>query len=66
MDEALLEGHLGVTKELVSFLGPDKKYEVGADPNNSKGNLIKVISLVYTMWFYYFYMYHLIYIEHIH
>lgn len=41
VDEALLEGHLGVTRELVSFLGPDKKYEVGADPNVTKGNLIK-------------------------
>ncbi|KAG8178428.1 hypothetical protein JTE90_019137 [Oedothorax gibbosus] len=41
VDEALLEGHLGVTRELVSFLGPDKKYEVGADPNNQRGNLIK-------------------------
>lgn len=43
MDEALLEGHLGVTRELVSFLGPDKKYEVGADPNAQRGNLIKVM-----------------------
>ncbi|XP_071033260.1 ubiquitin carboxyl-terminal hydrolase 9X isoform X5 [Parasteatoda tepidariorum] len=41
VDEALLEGHLGVTRELVSFLGPDQKYEVGADPNSPRGNLIK-------------------------
>ncbi|CAL1289008.1 unnamed protein product [Larinioides sclopetarius] len=41
VDEALLEGHLGVTRELVSFLGPDKKFEVGADPNAQRGNLIK-------------------------
>ncbi|XP_035221479.1 probable ubiquitin carboxyl-terminal hydrolase FAF-X isoform X2 [Stegodyphus dumicola] len=41
VDEALLEGHLGVTRELVSFLGPDRKYEVGADPGVQRGNLIK-------------------------
>lgn len=41
VDEALLEGHLGVTRELVSFLGPEKKYEIGADQCNKRGNLIK-------------------------
>ncbi|XP_076067071.1 ubiquitin carboxyl-terminal hydrolase-like faf isoform X3 [Oratosquilla oratoria] len=34
-DDTLLEGHLSVTRELVAFLPPEKKYELGADP--SKG-----------------------------
>ncbi|UYV75295.1 USP9X [Cordylochernes scorpioides] len=41
VDEALLEGHLGITKELVAFLGPEKKCQIGAEP----GNLIKGIKL---------------------
>lgn len=40
VEEALLEGHLGITRELVSFLGPDKKYEIGCHPD--KDDLIKV------------------------
>ncbi|XP_066599991.1 ubiquitin carboxyl-terminal hydrolase 9X [Prorops nasuta] len=40
VDEALLEGHLNLTKELVSFLPSNEKYELGSDEN--KGiNLIK-------------------------
>ncbi|XP_047471205.1 probable ubiquitin carboxyl-terminal hydrolase FAF-X isoform X2 [Penaeus chinensis] len=35
VDETLLEGHLCVTRELVAFLPPEKKYEIGGDP--SKG-----------------------------
>ncbi|XP_076335071.1 ubiquitin carboxyl-terminal hydrolase 9X-like isoform X2 [Tachypleus tridentatus] len=41
VDEVLLEGHLGITRELVSFLGPDKKFEVGAEPSYKRGNLIQ-------------------------
>ncbi|XP_076338950.1 ubiquitin carboxyl-terminal hydrolase 9X-like isoform X1 [Tachypleus tridentatus] len=41
VDEVLLEGHLGITRELVSFLGPEKKFEVGADTSFKRGNLIK-------------------------
>lgn len=32
VDETLLEGHLCVTRELVAFLPPEKKYEIGGDP----------------------------------
>lgn len=35
MDEAVLEGHLGIAKELLSFMSPEKKYELGSDA--SKG-----------------------------
>lgn len=41
VEEALLEGHLGVTRELVCFFGPEKKFEIGTDTNSKKGNLIK-------------------------
>ncbi|PSN47507.1 putative ubiquitin carboxyl-terminal hydrolase FAF-X [Blattella germanica] len=40
VDEAVLEGHLGIAKELLSFMSPEKKYELGSD--EKKGiNLIK-------------------------
>jgi ubiquitin carboxyl-terminal hydrolase 9/24 len=40
-EDELLEGHLCLTRELVSYLGPSTKFEVGSD--SSKGiNLIKV------------------------
>lgn len=35
VDETLLEGHLCVTRELVAFLLPEKKYEIGGDPSKS-------------------------------
>nr|CAD7574966.1 unnamed protein product [Timema californicum] len=31
VDEAVLEGHLGIAKELLSFMPPDKKYEIGSE-----------------------------------
>ena len=41
VDEAVLEGHLGITKELLAFLPPSKKFELGSD--EARGiNLIKV------------------------
>uniref|UniRef100_T1IZS4 ubiquitinyl hydrolase 1 n=1 Tax=Strigamia maritima TaxID=126957 RepID=T1IZS4_STRMM len=40
VEEALLEGHLGIARELVSFLSTDKKYEIGSHPSKSV-NLIK-------------------------
>jgi ubiquitin carboxyl-terminal hydrolase 9/24 len=41
VDEAVLEGHLGIAKELLSFMSPEKKYQLGSD--EKKGiNLIKV------------------------
>lgn len=40
VDEALLEGHLGLTKELLAFLPPSQKYEIGSDEKHGV-NLIK-------------------------
>ena len=40
VEEALLEGHLGVTKELLAFQTPEKKYHIGSE--NGGANLIKV------------------------
>lgn len=31
VDNALLEGHLGITRELLSFQTPDKKFHIGAE-----------------------------------
>ena len=42
VEEALLEGHLGVTKELLTFQAPDKKYHIGSEKGGN--NLIKVSS----------------------
>ena len=45
VDDALLEGHLGVTRELLLFLPAQKKYAIGSQKDGS--NLIKVnITLV--------------------
>lgn len=41
VDEAVLEGHLSLTKELVAFLPASKKYEIGSDEKHGI-NLIKV------------------------
>lgn len=41
VDEAVLEGHLGLTKELLSFLPAIKKFELGSDEKRGI-NLIKV------------------------
>lgn len=40
MEETILEGHLGVTKELLAFQTPEKKYYIGCE--NGGANLIKV------------------------
>ena len=40
VEEALLEGHLGVTRELLQFQSADKKYNLGSQEGGS--NLIKV------------------------
>lgn len=42
VDEAVLEGHLSLTKELLSFFPPSKKYELGSDEKKCI-NLIKVL-----------------------
>ncbi|XP_045395018.1 probable ubiquitin carboxyl-terminal hydrolase FAF-X isoform X1 [Lemur catta] len=39
VEEAILEGHLGVTKELLAFQTPEKKYHVGCEKGGA--NLIK-------------------------
>ncbi|XP_046668911.1 probable ubiquitin carboxyl-terminal hydrolase FAF-X isoform X3 [Homalodisca vitripennis] len=31
VEEAVLEGHLGIAKELLNFLPPEKKYQLGSD-----------------------------------
>lgn len=41
MNEAVLEGHLGIAKELVSFMSSDKKFELGSD-ESTRIFLIKV------------------------
>lgn len=38
--EALLEGHFGLARELLCFMNPDKKHELGVD--DTKGGLIRV------------------------
>ena len=40
VEDALLEGHLGITRELISFQNSQKKFFIGAD--NGGHNLIKV------------------------
>ncbi|XP_065223298.1 probable ubiquitin carboxyl-terminal hydrolase FAF-X isoform X3 [Planococcus citri] len=35
VDEILLEGHLGITKELLRCMSPEKKYFYGSDENSS-------------------------------
>lgn len=40
VDEALLEGHLGVTRELLLFQSPQKKFAIGSQKEGA--NLIKV------------------------
>ncbi|XP_052826881.1 probable ubiquitin carboxyl-terminal hydrolase FAF-X, partial [Octopus bimaculoides] len=42
VDNALLEGHLGITRELLSFQTPDKKFHIGAE----KGGLDLIRELV--------------------
>lgn len=44
VDEAVLEGHLGLTKELLSFFPPTKKFELGSDEKRGV-NLVKASSL---------------------
>lgn len=41
VDEILLEGHLGITKELLKYMSSEKKYYYGSEESNSV-NLVKV------------------------
>ena len=47
VEEALLEGHLGITRELLSLQSAEKKYNIGSEKGGS--NLIKV-SLSYLLF----------------
>lgn len=40
VEDAFLEGHLGITRELLSFQSSDKKYLMGSEKGGA--NLIKV------------------------
>jgi ubiquitin carboxyl-terminal hydrolase 9/24 len=40
VEDPILEGHLGVTKELLSFQSPEKKYHIGCKTGGA--NLVKV------------------------
>lgn len=40
VEETILEGHIGVTKELLAFQTPEKKYYIGCEKGGA--NLIKV------------------------
>ena len=40
VEDALLEGHLGITRELLAFQSPEKRYHMGSEKGGS--NLIKV------------------------
>lgn len=42
VEEPILEGHLGVTKELLTFQTPEKKFHIGCEKGGA--NLIKVSS----------------------
>ena len=44
VDEMLLEGHLGVTKELLSLQSAEKKHHIGSE--NGGSNLIKVTTFI--------------------
>lgn len=39
VEETILEGHIGVTKELLAFQTPEKKYYIGCEKGGA--NLIK-------------------------
>lgn len=43
VEETILEGHLGVTKELLAFQTPEKKFYIGCEKGGA--NLIKVNDL---------------------
>lgn len=42
IEELILEGHLGITKELLAFQTSEKKYQIGCEKGGA--NLIKVSS----------------------
>ena len=44
VDEALLEGHLGITRELLAFTSAERKFNIGSE--NGGSNLIRVSNAV--------------------
>lgn len=40
VEEALLEGHLGITRELLAFTSPEKKFNIGSE--NGGADLVRV------------------------
>lgn len=49
VEETILEGHIGVTKELLAFQTPEKKFYIGCEKGGA--SLIKVISMeIFTKW----------------
>ena len=41
VEDTLLEGHLGITRELLAFQSADKKYQMGSEKGGA--NLVKVL-----------------------
>jgi len=39
-DDNLLEGHLNISRELLAFMSPEKKFAIGSN-NKEAGNLAK-------------------------
>ena len=48
VEESLLEGHLGITKELLAFQTPEKKFQLGSMQGGV--NLIKVWATCRCSW----------------
>lgn len=51
MEETILEGHIGVTKELLAFQTAEKKYYIGCEKGGA--NLIKVSCIVLVSFSYF-------------
>jgi len=43
VDEALLEGHLGLTKELLVFLPSKQNYEIGSDEKHGVNLIMELV-----------------------
>lgn len=56
VEEAVLEGHLGIAKELLAFLPSSKKYELGSDEKTGI-NLIKVLYNINSINFSFFFFF---------
>ena len=45
VENELLEGHLGITRELISYQTPQKKHQIGCEPG---GRLLLKVKMVLT------------------